>query len=330
MKQCPITFNRLPQIIFVLIGLFCFSPWISAPLALLLGCCLAQLGNLPFEKYSHTIIKTLLQVSIIGLGFGMNIKEALKAGKEGLLLTLGSIFLTLGLGILLGRKLKINFNITLLIAAGTAICGGSAIAALAPLLSAKKTELSVSLGTIFLLNAIALFLFPWLGHFFHLSQNQFGLWAAIAIHDTSSVVAAAGKYGTTAMHIATTVKLERALWIIPVSFLALFFCRGKEKVQVDLLEGESAVKPAGVKIPYFIFLFILAMIANTFLHGIQPIGKLIVPAAEKLLTLTLFFIGAGLSRKSLKVVGIKPLCLGILLWCFISCLSLWVMLHWEH
>lgn len=300
------------KILFIIGIIVCCFPVVSPPIALILGFILTQTIGHPFEQTNHRIVKVLLQCSVVGLGFGMNIFEAANAGKEGFAFTVCSIFITLLLGLLLGRLLKIKKITTFLISAGTAICGGSAIAAVAPLVDAKESEMSVSLGTVFLLNSIALFVFPMIGHLFHLSQNQFGLWAAIAIHDTSSVVGAANKYGLTAMHIATTVKLERALWIIPVSLLtALFYKKGKGKI----------------KIPYFILLFVCAMLLNTFFPVLLPVGKIIVPLAEKSLTLTLFFIGAGLTSTALKQVGAKPLLLGILLWVFISVSSLWVILQ---
>lgn len=324
-------------IIFGTVAVLCLSPWVSSPVALLLGILLAQFSMVPFQKHIHLAVKYLLQISVVGLGFGMNLKEAIKAGKEGLLLTVCSIFLTLMLGLLLGKKLRINQNTTLLIAAGTAICGGSAIAALAPLIKARQGELSVSLGTIFILNAVALFVFPWVGECFHLTQNQFGLWSAVAIHDTSSVVAASSKYGVQAMHIATTVKLERALWIIPVSVLTLAMYKSKKPAPQRLpgnTKGADISKTTQgvggrISIPYFIFLFIVAMVANTFINGMEPVGQVIVPVAEKLLTLTLFFIGAGLSRKAVKAVGIRPFLLGILLWVFISCMAFLVISHWT-
>lgn len=319
--------NGLKKLIFIAAALFCLSPFVSSSVALVLGCTIAQMNILPYEKYNGTLIKFLLQAAVVGLGFGMNAMAALKAGSEGLIFTICSIFLTLAFGILLGKRMKIKPNTTLLIAAGTAICGGSAIAAIAPLVRARKEEISVSLGIVFLLNAAALFIFPWVGHLYHLSQNQFGLWSAIAIHDTSSVVGASGKYGMKAMQIATTIKLERALWIIPVSFLTLLMHK-KPLQNKENGAGESGDPKYAVKMPYFILLFLVAMLANTFLPSMQPVGKLILPVAEKMLVLTLFFIGTALSRKALKSVGVRPLLLGIFLWCFISTISFWVILNW--
>ncbi len=242
----------------------------------------------------------------------MNIYESLKSGQQGFVFTISSIAVTLLLGIAAGKYLKVKKNTTLLISAGTAICGGSAIAAISPLVNADEDEISVSLGTIFILNAIALFVFPAIGHFFLLSQNQFGLWAAVAIHDTSSVVGAAHKYGETALQIATAVKLERALWIIPLSFFIALKYKSKS---------------SKINIPYFIFLFVIAMFINTMFPQLHTIGAYIVYAAKKGLTLTLFLIGTGLSRAALRSVGIKPLILGVFLWAVISISSLFIIIQ---
>ena len=207
------------------------------------------------------------------------------------------------LGLLVGKLFKINRNTRLLIASGTAICGGSAIAAVSPIIDAKEDEISISLGTVFILNSLALLIFPFVGHYFNLSQQQFGLWSAIAIHDTSSVVGTASQYGSEALKIATTVKLERALWIIPLSIVVAIFYRGQKNK---------------IKIPWFILLFVVAMLINTFLPVLHSITPVIVLIARKGLTITLLLIGAGLSRKAIKNVGAMPLLLGILLWVFIS------------
>ena len=336
-KKIP---NSLNLALFLLAMLLCLSPWISAALALFLGILMAALRILPFEKYSSVLIRYCLQVAVVGLGFGMDLQQAVRAGKEGFLLTLCSIFITLSLGIFLGRKFKLSTHTTLLIAAGTAICGGSAIAALAPLLSAKKEDISVSLGIIFLLNALALFIFPWMGGLLHLSQHQFGLWSAIAIQDTSSVVAAAEIYGNTALKIATTVKLERALWIIPVSLICLGLLKREDNQRKNtrddlsgLLENQpqTAAKcrktGARIRIPWFIFLFLLAMVLSSYIPAFHQMGKFILPVSQKLLSLTLFFIGTGFTRAAIKKVGVRPLVLGVLLWGFIGSLSLFFLLH---
>ncbi len=304
--------TKLKKVAFILVAILCLTPWIQPPMALLLGFLFSLTLGHPFIKYNSKVTKLLLQVSIVGLGFGMDIYEAAKTGKTGFWLTVLSIFLTLTIGLLIGYRLKVKKKTSLLIASGTAICGGSAIAAIAPVIDANEEETSVSLATIFILNSIALFLFPYIGTLLELSQQDFGLWAAIAIHDTSSVVGAAQRYGDEALQIATTVKLARALWIIPISLLiSIVYKQQKSKI----------------KIPYFIFLFVLAIIVNTYLPIPNSITQAIVLVSKKGLTLTLFFIGAGLTLKSLKSVGIKPLLQGVLLWIFISVTSLYVIMN---
>ena len=210
------------EVIFLLAVVLCLSPLISPPIALLMGLIIAQFIGHPYLHLNHKATHILLQVSVVGLGFGMNVTSALKAGKEGILFTIVSIIGTLVIGFFMGKFLKIEKKTSYLISTGTAICGGSAIAAISPVIKAEEKQISVALGTIFILNSAALFLFPFIGHQLNLSQSQFGMWCAIAIHDTSSVVGAASKYGPQALEIATTVKLARALWIIPVAFLSTF------------------------------------------------------------------------------------------------------------
>jgi len=303
------------EVIFLLSFVFCLSPLISPPVALLMGLVIAQFIGHPYLRLNHKATHILLQVSVVGLGFGMNVTNALKAGKEGILFTVISIIGTLLLGYFLGRILKIEKKTSYLISAGTAICGGSAIAAISPVIKAKENQISVALGTIFILNSFALVLFPLIGHALQLSQTQFGLWCAIAIHDTSSVVGAASKYGSHALEIATTVKLARALWIIPVVFLSTIVFKNKN---------------SKIKIPYFIGLFILAMIMNTYMPVVQNYGHYLVAIAKSGLTLTLFLIGCGLSRKVLQTVGIKPLLQGVVLWLFISFASLWAVISFAY
>ncbi|WP_151089040.1 YeiH family protein [Hymenobacter baengnokdamensis] len=302
----------LRQVAFGVLLVLCLTPWASPPVALALGLGLAQtLGN-PFPAFTKSLTKNLLQFSVIGLGFGMNAQAAVQAGREGLLFTVVSIFGTLTLGYFIGKWLGLGRRVVHLISCGTAICGGSAIAAVGPVLRAKDEEMSVALGTIFVLNAIALFAFPPIGHALALTQNQFGLWCAIAIHDTSSVVGAAKVYGDQALQVATTVKLARALWIIPVS------------IGTSLLFKQQEVK---VKIPYFIFGFIGAMLLNTFVPAVRPLGPVLVGLAKIGLTLTLFFIGAGLSARVVRSVGARPYVLGLLLWLVISVGSLCVIMR---
>ena len=295
------------EVIFAITVILCFTPVMSPPLALLLGLIIAQIIGHPYLHLNHKATHILLQISVVGLGFGMNVNSALKAGKEGILFTIVSILGTLLLGYLLGKFLKIERKTSHLISCGTAICGGSAIAAISPVIQAEEKQISVALGTVFILNSVALFVFPAIGHSLNMSQTQFGLWCAIAIHDTSSVVGAASKYGQEALQVATTVKLARALWIIPVAIgTSLAF---KNKTQK-------------VKIPYFIGLFILAMILNTYIPAIRFVAPLMISLAKSGLTLTLFLIGAGLSRKILMAVGIKPMLQGVVLWVVISTVAL--------
>ena len=302
----------LRQVAFALLLIFCLTPWASPPLALALGLVLAQtLGN-PFPTRTRSLTRTLLQFSVVGLGFGMNAHAAVQAGREGLLFTVASIFGTLTLGFFAARWLKLSRPVGWLIACGTAICGGSAIAAVGPVLRAKDEEMSVALGTVFVLNALALFAFPPIGHALSMTQNQFGLWCAIAIHDTSSVVGAAAAYGSQALAVATTIKLARALWIIPVALGTALAFRQKD------------VK---VPIPYFILGFVGAMLLNTFVPAAQPLGPGLVHLAKIGLTVTLFFIGAGLSAVVVRAVGVRPYVLGGLLWAVISAASLYVILH---
>jgi uncharacterized integral membrane protein (TIGR00698 family) len=283
----------------------------SPPTALLLGLIIAQLTDNPYAQPTHKATHWLLQASVVGLGFGMNIASALHAGREGILFTIVSIITVLTTGLLAGHFLKIDKITSFLISAGTAICGGSAIAALSPVVKAEEKQISVSLGVVFILNSIALFLFPVIGHHLHLSQTQFGLWCAIAIHDTSSVVGAASRYGVQALQVATTVKLARALWIIPLAFTStIAFKTGSKKV----------------KIPYFIGLFILAMLINSYVPFINPIVSYLTGIARIGLTLTLFLIGSGLSFKKLKSVGVVPLFQGVMLWVLISGLSVFAIL----
>lgn len=300
------------EVIFLLSLVFCLSPLISPPVALLMGVVIACFVGHPYMRLNHKATHILLQVSVVGLGFGMSAGSALKAGREGLLLTVGSIAGTLAGGWLLGRWLKVDKTTSFLISAGTAICGGSAIAAVSPVAGAGEKQLSVALGVVFMLNAVALFLYPAIGHALHLSQAQFGIWSALAIHDTSSVVGAAGKYGAGALEIATTVKLVRALWIIPVAFLSGLVFKNKG---------------AGVKIPWFIGLFILAMMANTYIPAVGRLSPYIVYIAHSGLTLTLFLIGCGLSRNVLKSVGIQPFLQGLVLWIVVSAGVLWAVLR---
>jgi len=297
------------KILFIILAALCFLPIVSPPIALFLGIIFVNIFGQVFN--ADKIIKIVLQVSIVGLGFGINLKQALQAGSEGFLFTVFSITLIVVLGIVLGYIFRIDKIITQLISFGTAICGGSAIAAIAPILKADGKQTSVSLGIIFLLNALALFIFPEIGQYFHLSQNQFGIWSAIAIHDTSSVVGAASKYGHEALQTATTVKLARALWIIPISFVLSFLNKSGGKI----------------KIPYFIGFFVLAILVNSYFPAIKEVTDYVVDFSKSSLKVALFLIGTGLSFQNLKNIGIKPLLLGIILWVVISVISLFAVLE---
>lgn len=284
------------------------SSFVTPPIALFLGLVFALLCGKAYPSFNKKMSKKLLQYSVIGLGFGMNLQASLASGAEGMTFTIISVVGTMLIGWLIGHKLiKVERNTSYLISSGTAICGGSAIAAVGPVIKAKDIEMSVALGTIFILNAIALFIFPIIGHWLGMTQEQFGLWAAIAIHDTSSVVGAGAAYGEEALNIATTVKLTRALWIIPLALATSFIFKTK---------GQK------ISIPWFILWFVVAMIINTYLLSLSEtgimIGNFINSLARKSLTLTLFFIGASLSVDTLKAVGIKPLIQGVLLWIVIS------------
>lgn len=300
------------QAIFALVIILCLFSIISPPVALLLGVVLVNVFGNPFLAFNHKAITFLLQFSVISLGFGMNASSAISAGKEGFLLTIFSIFSTLVFGTLLGKWLKTEKKTSHLISCGTAICGGSAIAAISPVIKSDENQTSIALGVIFILNAIALFVFPFIGHQLDLSQKDFGLWCAIAIHDTSSVVGAANKYGAEALQIATTVKLARALWIIPISILTAIIFKNKN---------------SKIKIPYFIGLFILAMLLNSYVPQIAVFAPSITGIAKIGLTVTLFLIGATLNSNALKSVGAKPLLQGVFLWIFIAGLGLLSILY---
>lgn len=304
--------------VFIILILFCLSPFGSPPVALALGLVLAFTIGSPFPSLSGKPTKYLLQASVVLLGFGMDLGAVYKAGKDGILFTIATIFGTLILGYFAGKFLNVDAKTSSLISAGTAICGGSAIAAVAPAIEAESEQISVSLGTVFVLNSIALFLFPVIGHALSLTQNQFGVWSAIAIHDTSSVVGASGTYGVEALAVATTVKLARALWIAPITLLFAYLYRKKD--------GGTNAK---IAVPWFIFLFIAAAAVRTYALSviIPSVFDSLVNLAKAGMTVTLFLIGASLSRKTLKAVGVRPLIQGVLLWVVISVTALLAVLN---
>jgi len=300
------------HILFCLLIILCLFPFITAPIALTIGLVFAlTLGN-PFPKFNSKATGLLLRASVVGLGFGIQANQALEAGSKGFLFTIVSIVGTIVIGYLVGKWAKIDSKTSHLISCGTAICGGSAIAAVAPVIKASQHQISVALGTVFILNAVALFVFPVIGNYLHLTQQQFGLWAAIAIHDTSSVVGAASKYGAEALQIATTVKLARALWIIPVVFFSAFIFKNKE---------------SKISIPYFIILFFVAMLLNSYIPALAPVSSVINMIAKRGVVVVLFLIGSGLSKEALQSVGIKPFFQGILLWIVIASASLFTIME---
>lgn len=286
-------------------GLTFLSGWATPPAVLFIGLAFAFLFGRPYPKANKKASGYLLQYSVVGLGFGMNLHSALASGREGMLFTIVSVFGTLLLSLFIGRKLlKVDRNTSYLIGTGTAICGGSAIAAVGPVIEAEDSQMSVALGIVFMLNALALFVFPPIGHLLGLGQHEFGTWAAIAIHDTGSVVGAGATYGEEALKVATTVKLTRALWIVPVALLTAVVFRSKGRK---------------ITIPRFILFFILALVANTYLlHGMPEVSGFISGVARKSLTFSMFFIGASLSPEVIRSVGLRPFAEGVLLWLAIS------------
>lgn len=282
------------------------SGFLSTPVALLLGLIYGLCFIHPYQQDVRKVSAFLLQASIVALGFGMNLHEVLRAGRSGFMYTAASITFALVVGLSLGRFFNVQGIPSLLISTGTAICGGSAIAAVGPVVNAGEEEMAVSLGTVFVLNSVALFLFPVLGYALHLTQVQFGLWSALAIHDTSSVVGATAKYGSQALMVGTTIKLARALWIVPVALGVAVLRKSK----------------TSIKWPWFIVLFCLAAVARSYV----PIFAPVYPQLSRLgiigLTVTLYLIGTGISRATLKQVGVRPLLQGVLLWAIVGVSSL--------
>ncbi len=297
----------LAKILFALGFVLSFTGLFSPPIALTLGILFGLSFSHPFINESRGIARTLLQSSVVALGFGMNLHEVLKAGRSGFIYTSLGISFALLVGLALGKLLQVRGNSSILITAGTAICGGSAIAAIGPILQANEEEMAVSLGTIFILNSIALLIFPPIGNALHLSQSQFGLWAALAIHDTSSVVGAATKYGPQALVIGTTVKLARALWIVPLALATAAIKHNRYRLQF----------------PWFIAFFILAAVFSTYLPTHAHLSNGLFHLGRLGLTATLFLIGSGISRATLKEVGWRPLLLGVLLWLGVGLTSLY-------
>jgi uncharacterized integral membrane protein (TIGR00698 family) len=320
----------MPQrVIFIALLLFVAipSPWASPPLALTLGVAFGLLSPHPYAAGSRKASKLLLQVSVVALGFAMNLEEVLRAGKSGFLYTLVGIAFALSMGTVLGKLLSLPRKAAYLISVGTAICGGSAIAAVGPAVDASDEEMSVSIGTVFLLNAAGLIAFPPVGHALGLSETQFGLWAALAIHDTSSVVGAGAKYGATALTVATTVKLARALWIVPLTL-------GTASIRAYLAKkagGGKEVSTKSIAWPWFILFFLGAAVMSTYVKALAPVYPWLAKGGRIGLTITLFLIGTGMSRASLKKVGPRPLVLGVVLWVVVATGSLLVIRSgWVH
>lgn len=304
--------NPLGRVLIPLGGLLCFFPFMSTGLGLLLGLVLALTVGNPYLARTRKMTHTLLSLSVIGLGAGMDLRVVARVGLHGIFYTVAGIIVALVLAALLARVLKVERNTGILIGVGTAICGGSAIAAIVPVLRPKEHEVSVALGTVFLLNAVALFIFPPIGHLAGLSDSQFGLWSALAIHDTSSVVGAAMTWGGKAVEVATTVKLARALWIVPLTFVIAAWNR---RSQGDAGDGKA-------KRPWFIAGFIAAAALVTYVPGLQAPGHVVSAIAKQALVVTLFLIGSNLTRAALKAVGVRPLAQGVVLWLLMAGLSL--------
>ena len=288
---------------------------VSPPIALAGGLIYGFSFLHPFHVEAKKLSKLLLQASVVGLGFGMDLQQVMQAGRSGFIYTAGSISIALLLGWGLGRLLRVKQRISYLISAGTAICGGSAIAAIAPITNASQEEIAVSLGTVFVLNSIALLTFPAIGTALHMTQAQFGLWSALAIHDISSVVGATAKYGVVALTVGTTVKLARALWIVPLSVGTAMANKSKARIQW----------------PWFILFFCLAAVSNTYVHLFQSAYPVLKHLGGIGLTVTLFLIGTGLSMKTLREVGVRPFLQGILLWILVAVGSLTLIRGgWIH
>ena len=302
----------------------CLMIWASPPVALVAGTLFALFIEHPFAQWNQKITKWLLQISVVLLGFGMNLPAVLKLGLNGSLFAAATISTTLLLGYWLGRKLALDKKTAMLISAGTAICGGSAIAAVSSVIAASEAEIAVSIGTIFLLNAVALYVFPLAGHLLHLSQAQFGLWAGVAIHDISSVVGAGLSYGPAALTTATAVKLSRTLWIVPLT-LVLAFRSGQNHRTSPAVEEADGNRKAKIAMPWFIGFFLLASLLRSYVPCIARWSPQFSMVAHHGMILVLFLIGTSLSLRPLKVVGWRTMAVGIALWLFISAASLVVI-----
>ena len=298
-------------IVFLAGAVLALTPWVGPPTALAMGLVFGLTCVHPWRPQTRTLTRVLLQASVVALGFGMNLAEIVHAGRGGFVYTAVGIACVMTVGMALGRLLRVGTTSAFLISTGTAICGGSAIAAVGPIAGANDEEMSVSLGTVFVLNSVALLTFPAIGAALKMTQDQFGLWAALAIHDTSSVVGAATRYGAIALAVGTTVKLARALWIVPMSL------------------GTAAVKrsKSRISLPWFILFFVLAAVAATYLPAPQGSYSALAHAGRIGMTLTLYLIGTSISRTTLKEVGPRPLLQGVLLWIAVAAVSLALILR---
>lgn len=303
--------QKIEGVLIIICFLFCLIPIVQAPIALVLGIGLSTVSDGNYRKQVSQTSAQLLRLSVVGLGFGLNIGMVAELGTKSMAITALAVFGILLLGIILGKFLRNDTKTSLLISSGTAICGGSAIAAVSTAINAETKQISISSGVVFLLNAVALLVFPFIGHWLGLSQIQFGTWAAIAIHDTSSVVGAASKYGDEALLLATTTKLIRVLWIIPLAIItALPYWRRGTKI----------------KYPYFIIFFVLASFTHSYLNDFDTFFEFVYMFAKRLLVATLFLIGMGLSLKDIRNVGWKPLAQGTILWLITSMVSLFLIM----
>jgi uncharacterized integral membrane protein (TIGR00698 family) len=287
-------------------------------IALLLGAALGLTFTHPFPRTAKALSQMLLQVSIVLLGFDMDLERVLSAGRSGFVYTLVGIAFALGLGTVLGRALRVSRTVAYLVSVGTAICGGSAIVAVGPVVSASDEEMSVSIGTVFLLNAVGLVIFPPIGHLVGLTEPEFGLWAALAIHDTSSVVGAGARFGAVALTVATTVKLARALWIVPLVLVTAAVRTARARTEA----GSTAAKKPQIRWPWFIAFFVLAAAVRTYVPALSGVYPWLSKGGRLGLAATLFLIGTGMSRASLRKVGARPLILGVALWIVVATCSL--------
>lgn len=309
------------ELIFLL-GLLLVATGVLSPgLALAAGLMFGLSGAHPLRSESHRLARLLLQASVVLLGFGIHLREVLHAGRAGAGYTAGSIAAAMTLGLVLGRLCAVKPRTTFLIAAGTAICGGSAIAALAPVAEASEEEISVAMGSVFLLNAVALLLFPVLGAAMHFSQTQFGLWAALAIHDTSSVVGASARFGPQALAVGTAVKLVRALWIVPLTLLTASLVQRRGRA----VPGRAGVARARTQWPWFIFLFCGASVLSSSVPGFAHLFGALNHLGRLGLAATLYLIGTGVSSAMLRRVGARPMVLAVLLWVVVGTVSAWAI-----